>query len=193
MGRKVPKAVVRRMIESGRYQVSIHGTSCTDWKRLFEDLPEDAVTVEGHGWPDGDGIPLPQTNMVVPKGPELPVPAPCEAAESQYEIINGKKYRTRQLEHFGDSVVGLAARMMVYDLCSADLRMYFHYTGRLITNKNLGMGIASRGTTAEINIGRVWAEKGLEAAIQAAKDLLAETAAWKTLLEWKEKEKNWKY
>jgi hypothetical protein len=177
-GRKVPKAVVRRMIESGRYQVSLHGTSVTDWKKLFEDVPED----ETEPVPDPEQPPMPITNMTVPPPSVEPFILPFDKGEPAYRTINEKKYRVRQLEHFGDSVVGLAARQMVYDLVQSDLRLYFHHTGRLITNKNLGHGNVRDGTELEVKVGTVWAEKGLEEAMKYACDLLRETAAWKALV-----------
>ena len=102
-------------------------------------------------------------------------------AEPAHEVINGKKYTIRQLEHFGDAVVGLAVRAMTYEKCGSDQRFYFHYTQQMITNKNLGHGVASRGTEAEVEIGKVYAAHGLEASLAKATEIIKTTKAWLAL------------
>jgi hypothetical protein len=181
MPRKVPKEVVKRMIASGRYTITIlGGTKITDWKKLFEDAPEAECgpLVEGKGWPDGaDQLAI--TGISIPPVDSSPVPKPM--TEPAHVVINGKKYTVRQLEHFGDSVVGLAVRTMTYEKCGSDQRLYFHYTQRMITNKNLGHGQTSRGTDAEVEIGKVFAEKGLEASLVKATEIVKATEAWLSL------------
>lgn len=169
--RKVPKAIVKRMIESGRYQVVVQGTTVTDWKKLFDEAPQDDSV-------DVDLPIIPITDIVLTPSPETPQP-PTEPAHT---FIDGKKYTIRQLEHFGDAVVALAVRTMVYNKCGGEARTYFHYTQKLITNKNLGHGNVRDGSAAEVKIGTAWAEIGLDAALECATEILSNTEAWKAFV-----------
>lgn len=96
-------------------------------------------------------------------------------------VINGKTYVPKQLEHFGDGVLNLAARKMCYEKYGSNQILYFLMYRNLITNKNLGGGLPGEANRVEIEIGRTYVVFGIETAIQFAKRKLQETAACKHL------------
>lgn len=98
--------------------------------------------------------------------------------------ISGQLYTERQLEHFGDAVVAIAARMLTYEKFQHNQARYFAWVGQAVTNFNLG-GRADRkyGSAVEVKVGAEFAEFGLNAAIEKAKTILSETTWGKHLAE----------
>lgn len=148
---------------------------------------------EGHdlktrGWPDGDNPTKASGHQ--PNETALATDLAAisstryKAAKQKIECaleVNGRKYTKRQLEHFGDAVLDMAAREMAHAKTGDRQHIYFMYVGRLCTNANLTYG-GHDGTAWEILIGRVYAVAGLTAALAKAVSVITHTWEWKHFL-----------
>ena len=185
---KVPKAIIKQMIATGRYTVkTLDGTEITDWKALFED----ANGMAGKGWPDGVGQPrkLVDDSLKLTDGAVKALEAELRARLPEDKLpeakppkplaergADGSSYTLRQLEHFGDAILALVSRQMVHAEVGIAQREYFHFTGRIITNANLG-----NGRDREIEIGRAYVLDGFDAAVNVAHAIVERTEAWQSL------------
>lgn len=94
----------------------------------------------------------------------------------QVEEINGDKVTLQQLEHIGDAVLNLAARLLAFEYFgNADSgKIYLTWSDALIANSNFSKTtIGAR--YAEIQIGRICFQEGLESAVKAAVKFLKKT------------------
>lgn len=98
----------------------------------------------------------------------------------------GQSYRVDQLEHFGDSVVSLAARLLAHECNGLDWHRYVLHYNKLITNSNFRScpGYERNPDGFEITIGQEFILSGIEAAIDTAKAMLMQTDAWTGHVTW---------
>lgn len=137
------------------------------------------------GWPDGDLVRAPTSPQAIELAKKYPTnfkPKPKPPAVCALQV-GDRKYTTRQLEHIGDRVFALAACEMVHEVTGENQKLYFMYAGQLCSNENLTIcGRYGQAKLTEVEIGHIYAEKGLVAALNTAKLLLADSHEWKHFL-----------
>lgn len=80
----------------------------------------------------------------------------------------------RQLEHFGDAIVNLAARVIAREV--AQPTVYFLCAAHFSSNKNLASAGYTSGAQAEVEIGKVFVANGLESAFACAVEIIKRSA-----------------
>lgn len=94
--------------------------------------------------------------------------------------INGTDYSAQRLEHFGDAIILLAARLLADELYGKQQRLYTAVTSQLVRNENLATYPAIRHPDQfEVIIGQEFTTDGIEPALDKAKEMLRETRVWK--------------
>lgn len=76
----------------------------------------------------------------------------------------------RQLEHFGDAIVNLAARVVAKEVALNSV--YFLCANHLASNQNLASAGFATGAQAEVEIGRRFVENGLQSAFDYAVEII---------------------
>jgi hypothetical protein len=93
--------------------------------------------------------------------------------------IDDTEHTPNQLEHFGDGVVFVAARLLCHELFKKDTHRYFLHAAKMITNQNLKS--CPKVMTAdqfEIRVGETLVKFGIQAALDEATVLLKTTSAY---------------
>jgi len=83
----------------------------------------------------------------------------------------------RQLEHLGDAIVNLAARVVAKEIALSSV--YFLCATNLATNQNLASAGFTTGAQAEVEIGKRFMEKGLQAAFDYAVEIIKRSSHFK--------------
>lgn len=91
----------------------------------------------------------------------------------------------RKLEHLGDAVLGLAARLIADQVHNdADpVKDYFKFATALATNSNLRTAGFQSGFEAELKIGKTFKDDGLPAAMIVARDILGRSKVFKAKMD----------
>jgi hypothetical protein len=137
------------------------GTKKVPRKTIRELVESGALNVVGDP-PDWEFY----ANVTVEQKPE-----PIKIADSEFSA--------QKLEHFGDAIIAIAARMICHELFKKESHRYFLYAGKLITNQNLKS--CPKTMTAdqfEIRVGDCFVKSGIEAAVVEAITLLKNTSAY---------------
>lgn len=89
----------------------------------------------------------------------------------------------RKIEHFGDAIVGLAARLLAEQHVSDKLpvSVYFTLSANLATNSNLRSAGFGSGFEAELHIGNVFKAQGTQAALDEAMAVLRRSKVYLAL------------
>lgn len=104
---------------------------------------------------------------------ERPPKSPVTRVRSPIEM--------RQLEHLGDAIVNLAARAIAKDVALKPV--YFLCATHLATNQNLASAGFATGAQAEVEIGKRFVEKGLQAAFDYAVEIIKRSEHYESLYE----------
>lgn len=172
--KRVPKSVVLKMIESGRYTVrTLDGTPVTDFKRLFDDYE------------------MTDTEKYITADQPQPVPVAQSAIEAAINRkrfsprhtalvkIDDSEYTISQLEHFGDAVVSVSARVICHELFQRNIFHYFRHSAAMITNDNFRTSKEVKTAAQfEIILGDVFVRQGPEEAVKKGVELLKTTLAY---------------
>lgn len=168
--KRVPKSVILKMIESGQYTVrTLNGTPITDFKKLFADYkgPQDS-----------------------PPPPALPLDAQKAAEKSisrkrfsprhtSLIKVNDTEYTISQLEHFGDAIVSVSARIICHELFKKSVFHYYKHSAAMITNENFRSSKEVKTAAQfEIILGDTYVRLGPQAAITRGVELLQTTKAY---------------
>lgn len=98
--------------------------------------------------------------------------------------INGTEFRPKRLEHFGDAVILLAARLMSHEAYGYQQSIYCAFATTLVSNQNLATYPGIRHPDQfEIIIGQELMNEGFEPALDKAKEMLRATKAFRELEE----------
>lgn len=105
---------------------------------------------------------------------EIKAVRPPGAARGPEAKVKG--YSIRQLEHFGDAIVNLAARYIVARERQGGA--YFKASRNLESNQNLATAGYVSGAAAEIEVGVEFVDKGADAAFRKALEILKKTDSY---------------
>lgn len=83
----------------------------------------------------------------------------------------------RQLEHFGDAIVNLAARVVAKEMSHPTV--YFLCAAHLASNKNLSSAGFTTGAQAEVEIGKDFIANGLDSAFKFAVEIIKRTSHYR--------------
>jgi hypothetical protein len=95
-------------------------------------------------------------------------------------------WTTRQLEHVGDAIFHVAARLLCHEIWGDHQMLYFRWVDRFARNDVMG------GTCEEVRVGRIFIGKGYEQALAAATNTLKETDHYLNMIRFKAESKQWK-
>ena len=158
--KRVPKATIRKLIESGHYIIrALDGTPITDWKRLFDDYEIDRPAPE----------------------PPLLVTSKTTGSRRNHVLIkiNDTEYTISQLEHFGDAVVSVSARVICHELFKKSTFHYFRHSAAMITNDNFRSSKEVKTAAQfEVVLGDTFVRLGPEEAVKKGVELLKTTRAY---------------
>lgn len=146
------------------------GRKSIDWRCVPKSLYSVLQAKSDGTWPD---------NIVIPKSEptcEIDEERAKKAVVRLYEP-KVKGFDVRQIEHFGDAIVNLAARTI--SAKEIGRPAYFLSAQNLSNNKNLASAGFVSGDAAEIVIGVSYVENGIEKALLDAIDLLKKTEHYK--------------
>lgn len=121
-------------------------------------------------WPDNYVEPAPSTIQEIPRRQRCHPPVALP-------VVNVKGFDTRQLEHFGDAIVNLAARII--SAKEVQRPSYFLSAENLASNRNLQSAGLGSGSETEVIVGTVFVESGIEKAFSDAIDIIKKTAHYK--------------
>ncbi len=150
------RRLIKEMIRSGKYTMTVGGSIVTDFKAIDEALKQS------------------------PKPIPTPRPTPSLATlQERAKRHDRTKRKADCVEHIGDAIVLLASRILAHGVLKGDWRGYLELQARMITNQNFksypGIKYADQFETI---IGNEYFMKGIEVALDTAKAMLKETEAW---------------
>lgn len=170
MRRVVPKSEAMRLMQQGYFAERLaDGTTFTDWKKV-----DAAICISR------------PTKILDLKDGELPTK---RKGFITFITVEQKQYTVRQVEHFGDAICYLAARMLAHEVHGTTRNKYGRLQSRLTTNQNFSTcpGVKN-GDHFEVIVGTEILRSGVEAGFKKAIEMLKQTSAYQCAVRTPEKE-----
>ena len=124
------------------------------------------------GWPDG------LDKGILPRPPK--VANGCAATSKRGRVVfDHSEWQQRQLEHMGDALIYVAARIIAHQRHGKNAGAYFLFAQKLCSNENFRShpGIKN-AATFEVLVGDAFVRFGINCAVDLAISLLKETSAY---------------